>query len=97
MMKRSYIVNWLIGLKKENVKISICCVVIITQKVNKMVMWRHDASCPQEKLSNNMARAQFIVPLQYNYNQCYFQRDTRYNLLKIFFSFWEVTMYYIFR
>ncbi|HCL89948.1 MAG TPA: hypothetical protein DHW70_01285 [Candidatus Atribacteria bacterium] len=28
----------------------------------------HDASCPQEKLVNNMVRAQFIVPIQYNYN-----------------------------
>ena len=32
-----------------------------------MVM--HDASCPQETLGNKMARAQFIVPLQRNYNQ----------------------------
>ena len=47
---------------------------IVTQKANKMVMQGHDASCPQEKLGNNMARAQFlsacghaqagIVPLQ---------------------------------
>ena len=42
---------------------------IVTQKVNKMVMSGHDASGPQEKLGNNMARAQFIVPLQDNYNQ----------------------------
>jgi len=37
---------------------------VITQKVNKIGMG-HDASCPRETLSNNMARAQFIVPLQY--------------------------------
>jgi len=42
---------------------------IVTQKVHKIVMYGHDASCPQEKLGNNMARAQFIVPLQHNYNQ----------------------------
>ena len=42
---------------------------IVTQKVNKMVMQGHDASCPQEKLGNNIVRAQFIVPLQHNYNQ----------------------------
>jgi hypothetical protein len=50
---------------------------ITTQKVNKV---GHDASCPQEKLSNNMARAQFIVPLQHNYNQSYFQCDTQYEI-----------------
>ena len=43
-------------------------------------MGMHDTSCPQEKLGNNMVRAQFIVPLQHNYNQSYFQRDTRYKI-----------------
>jgi hypothetical protein len=28
----------------------------------------HDASCPQKKLGNDIRRAQFIVPLQHNYN-----------------------------
>jgi len=40
-----------------------------TQKVNKIVMSGHDASCPGETLSNKMARAQFIVSLQPNYSQ----------------------------
>ena len=34
-----------------------------------MVMQGHDASCPQEKLGNNIVRAQFIVPLQRNCSQ----------------------------
>jgi len=42
---------------------------IATQKVNKMVMQGYDASCPQGKSDNNIVRAQFIVPLQHNYNQ----------------------------
>ncbi|GAH40380.1 unnamed protein product [marine sediment metagenome] len=42
---------------------------ITTQKVNKLVMWGYDASCPHKKLDNNMARAQFIVTLQPSYNQ----------------------------
>lgn len=53
---------------------------IATQKINKMVMCGYDASCPQEKLGNSMARAQFIVPLQHNYNQSYFLRDKRYKI-----------------
>ena len=32
-------------------------------------MLGHNASCPQEKLGNNIVRAQFIVPQQHNYNQ----------------------------
>jgi len=42
---------------------------IATQKVNKMVIYGHDASCPQKILGNKMVRAQFIVPLQHNYSQ----------------------------
>jgi len=37
-------------------------ILVVAQKLNKMV--GHDAPCPQGKLDNNMARAQFIVPLQ---------------------------------
>jgi hypothetical protein len=48
--------------------------IIVTQKVNKMVKG-HDASCPQEKLGNNIVEAQFIVPLLYYYNQ----KIKRYN------------------
>ena len=39
---------------------------IASQKVKKK---GHDETCPQEILSNKIVRAQFIVPLQHNYNQ----------------------------
>ena len=41
---------------------------IVTQKVHKIIMSGHDASYPKEKLGNNIVRAQFIVPLQHDYN-----------------------------
>jgi len=65
---------------------------IVTQKVNKMVFVGARCIVPTGELDNNMTRAQFIVPLQHNYNQSYFLRDTRYNLLKIFLAFWEITI-----
>ena len=48
----------------------------------------HDTSCPLEKLGNSMARAQFIVPLQHNYNKkaivyCKIIRNTAH---KIFYK-----------
>jgi len=65
---------------------------IVTQKVKKMVFVGARCIVPTGELGNNMTRAQFIVPLQHNYNQSYFLRDTRYNLLEIFLAFWEITM-----
>ena len=72
---------------------------ITTQKVNKIVMQGHDASCPQKKLVNNIARAQFIVPLQPSYNQ---QIQNYYKIIydtlctrsafKYFLAFWEITI-----
>jgi len=56
---------------------------IVTQKVHKISNVGHDASCPQEILGNKIARAQFIVLLQHNYNQSYFQRDMRYAIRDI--------------
>ena len=37
---------------------------IVTPKTHKIVMQEQDASCPHEKLCDNMVRAQFIVPSQ---------------------------------
>ena len=62
-------------IEKREKKNRISCKIIVTQKANKMVMQGHDVSCPQEKLGNNIVRAQFIVPLQHNYNQ----KIKRYN------------------
>jgi len=72
---------------------------IVTKKVNKMVIYKgHDASCPQEKLDNNMARAQFIVPLQHNYSQkviIYYKIICKASYIicwKYFLAFWEITI-----
>ena len=74
--------NRRIKLKKREAKNKISYKIIVTQKINKMVM--HDASGPQEKFGNNIVRAQFIVPLQHNYNQ----KTKRYNK-KIIIFIWN--------
>jgi len=60
---------------------------IVTQKVNKMVFVGARCIVLTGELDNNMTRAQFIVPLQHNYNQSYFLRDTRYKSAENIFGF----------
>jgi len=71
----AFLKSRLIKIEKREEKNRISYKIIVTQKVNKMVMWGHDASCPEEKLDNNIVRAQFIVHLQHNYSQ----KIKRYN------------------
>ena len=69
-------------IEKREEKNRISYEIIVTQKVNKMVIYKgHDASCPKKKLGNNIVSAQFIVPLQHNYNQ----KIKRYNKKVIIF------------